>query len=113
MNAVAFTVLVAVLVTFTASGLPDCVIYPKLLELNVNLFARAIYLFTLILSKNPKSSVVGLKSEQVNNTPRSRIYGIIDTSMTRSPNDSTIVDGTTVDNTPARESLLVTVVLVV
>ena len=72
-KAVAFTVLVAVLVTLTFSAFPDCVIYPKLLEFNVNLFARAMYLFTLMLSKKPKSSVVGLKSEQVNNIPRSRI----------------------------------------
>ena len=52
-NAVALTVLVAVLVTLTFSALPDCVIYPKLLELNVNLFARAVYCFTEMLSKNP------------------------------------------------------------
>ena len=66
-NAVPFVVLVAVLETLTVSGLPDCVLYDKLLDANVILLERAIYFSTLVLSKKGYNVVLGLKSEPVNN----------------------------------------------
>ena len=42
----------------------------------------------------------GLKSEAVNKTLLVRMYGITETSTTRSPMDCVMVSGTTCDNTP-------------